>query len=153
MCPLDAGGVYRHNHESASMHSKMAGKEYNPDGKPKHGTGGVGGGKHTEIEGHGDGSFTTHPDGEHHETIGHLHAHISKLHGEEGHSHFHAHHDGMGGMHSHSVKSGEEPEHRDHTEVDGMHEHMDEAMGEPGVEPDGDEQGPEMAGKGLGGLY
>lgn len=155
--PMDATGTYRNNHEQAKMHSESAGKKYEPDGKPKHGEGGEGNGDHTEIEDHGDGSFTTHPDGEHHETIGHLHAHISKLHGEEGHSHFHAHHDGMGGMHSHSVKSGEEPEHREHDSEEGVHEHLSAAMGGDGGEEDHDEN-PEAeqqhpAGAGLAGLY
>ena len=150
--PMDATGQYRHNHESANMHSEQAGKKYNPDGKEEEGEGG----EHTEVHNHGDGTFHT-VDPEHgevqHESIGHMHAHLSKVHGEEGHTHFHAHHDGV--MHtSHSVKSGEEPEHREHDSEEGVHEHLSEAMGEEGhEEPDGDEAEPEHAGAGLSGLY
>ena len=55
---------------------------------------------------------------------------------------------------SHSVKSGEEPEHREHDSEEGVHEHLSEAMGgEEHEEPDGDEAEPEHAGAGLGGLY
>ena len=146
--PLDATGAFRHNHESAKMHSEAAGKKYDMGEQPKEG------GEHTEVHNHGDGTFHTVHGGEkvEHESIGHMHAHLSKVHGEEGHSHFHAHHDGMT-HHSHSAKSGEEPEHREHDEVDGVHDHLDEAMGGEHEEPDGDEAAPEMAGKGLGGLY
>ncbi len=152
--PMDATGQYRMNHEQAKMHSESAGKKYEPDGKPKGEE--ETDGEHTEVHNHGDGTFHTVHGGEKvdHESIGHMHAHLSKIHGEEGHDHFHAHHDGMGGMHSHSVKSGEEPEHREHDGEEGMHEHLSEAMGEEGhEEPDGDEAEPEHAGAGLGGLY
>ncbi len=152
MSPLDATGAFRHNHESANMHSEAAGKKYEPGEK---------GGKeeatdHTQVHAHGDGTFHT-VDPEHgevqHESIGHMHAHLSKVHGEEGHSHFHAHHDGAMTT-SHSVKAGEEPEHREHEDMQGAHDHMDEAMGaEDHEEPDGDEAKPEHAGSGLGGLY
>jgi len=150
--PMDATGQYRHNHESANMHSEQAGKKYNPDGKSEEHEDG----DHTQVHDHGDGTFHT-VDPEHgevqHESIGHMHAHLSNIHGEEGHSHFHAHHDGV--MHtSHSVKSGEEPEHREHDSEEGVHEHLSEAMGgEDHEEPDGDEAEPEHAGAGLGGLY
>jgi hypothetical protein len=149
--PLDATGEYRHNHESAKMHSEQAGKKYNAEPKEEEGEGG----EHTEVHPHGDGTFHT-VDPEHgevqHESIGHMHAHLSKIHGEEGHSHFHAHSDGMGEHHSHSVKSGEEPEHRDHEGEEGMHEHLSESMGgEHQENPEEEEQQP--AGAGLGGLY
>ena len=80
--PMDATGQYRHNHESANMHSEQAGKKYNPDGKEEEG----GGGEHTEVHNHGDGTFHTVHGGEQteHESIGHMHAHLSKIHGEEG---------------------------------------------------------------------
>ena len=109
------------------MHSKAAGKEYKPGSEPEEAEG-----EHTKVFDHGDGTFhTEHP--EHgrveHESIGHMHAHLSKIHGEEGHSHFHAHHDGMS-VKTHSVKSGEEPESREHDGVDGAHEHLDEALGD-----------------------
>lgn len=152
--PLDAGGTFRHNHESAAMHSKADGKEYKPEGKPDP----ENGGEHTEVHNHGDGTFHTVHGGEQvdHESIGHMHAHLSKIHGEEGHKHFHAHHDGMA-MHTHSASSDQEPEHRDHEDVEGAHQHMDEAMGdqEQMGEPDGDEQmaSAAPAGKGLSGLY
>lgn len=153
--PLDAGGNYRHNHESAQMHSQASGKKYNAGGdnaeKQEES------GEHTEVHDHGDGTFhTVHPEhGEmEHESIGHMHAHLSKIHGEEGHSHFHGHHDGAE-MHSHSVKSGEEPESRDHEDVDGMHDHMQEAMGggeeDHDANPEEEQQHP--AGAGLSGLY
>lgn len=146
--PLDATGTFRHNHEAAQMHSQAAGKSYNAPAKGEH----EDGGNMTEVHNHGDGTFHTTHGGqkEEHESIGHLHAHLSKLHGEEGHSHFHAHHDGMTHT-SHSVKSGEEPEHREHDEPEGVHEHLSEAMGGSQDEPEAEAEEP--AGKGLGGLY
>ena len=154
--PLDSTGAFRHNHEAAAMHSQAAGKSYTPKAASKNEDDGAAG-DHTQVHDHGDGTFhTVHPEhGEvQHESIGHMHAHLSKIHGEDGHSHFHAHHDGAGGHTSHSVKSGEEPEHREHDDVDGMHDHLQEAMGDGAEEPDGDEAEPAMAskGKGLAGL-
>lgn len=142
--PLDATGQYRHNHESAKMHSQAAGKSYTHEAVNEH----EDDGNKTEVHNHGDGTFHTVHGGqqEEHETIGHLHAHLSKLHGEEGHTHFHAHSDGMA-HHSHSVRSGEEPEHREHDGEDGIHEHLSETMGGSHNEPDGDEEGGE--GEGL----
>ena len=149
--PLDAGGQFRHNHEAAAMHSQAKGKSYTPKAKePMEDDGNKDGA--TEVHNHGDGTFHTVHQGEQteHESIGHMHAHLSKIHGEDGHSHFHAHHDGMT-HHSHSAKSGEEPEHREHESEEGVHEHLSEAMGGH-AEPDGDEAEPEMQGKGLAGL-
>jgi hypothetical protein len=150
--PLDSQGQFRHNHESADMHSKAAGKSYTPKAKEPMEDDGAKDGA-TEVHNHGDGTFHTVHEGEktEHESIGHMHAHLSKIHGEDGHSHFHAHHDGM--MHtSHSAKSGEEPEHREHDGIDGVHEHLHEALGVSQEEPDGEEQEPAMQGKGLAGL-
>lgn len=147
--PLDATGAYRHNHEAAQMHSKAAGKSY-MDKEPKDGESTT---DHTQLHDHGDGTFhTVHPEaGEvQHESIGHMHAHLSKMHGEEGHSHFHAHSDGME-HHSHSVKDGEEPESRDHEDAKGMHDHLDDTMGNQDHEDAATESEPE--GEGLGGLY
>ena len=148
--PMDSEGQYRHNHESAAMHSKQAGKEYKPEGeKPAEGEG-----DHVEIHPHGDGTFHTMHQGEQveHATHGHALIHAAKVHAEEGHKHFMAHHDG-GEMHTHSVKDGEEPESRDGE--DG-HQHLDEAMGDGG-EADHDEdplkEDQQPAGAGLGGLY
>ena len=149
--PLDASGTYRHNHESAAMHSQAAGKEYKPE---KESMNAESGDAH-ELHDHGDGTFHTVHQGEkvEHESLGHALIHMASKHAEDGHSHFHGHHDGMT-HHSHSAKSGEEPEHRESDDVQGMHDHLDEAMGTEGEsEPDGDEKEPEMAGKGLGGLY
>lgn len=142
--PLDATGSFRHNDESAQFHSKAAGKEMpkKPTEKPE-------GGEHVEIHPHGDGTFHTMHGGEQveHPSHGHALIHAAKVHAEEGHSHFHGHHDGV--MHqSHSVRAGEEPESREHEDVQGMHEHMDEAMGSP--EPEEEAQ---PAGAGLSGLY
>ena len=130
--PLDSTGKMHHNSQVAAMHSKMSGEDRNKakddilDGKEEDG------GEHTEVHDHGDGTFhTVHP--EHgqveHESIGHMHAHLSAVHGEPGHKHFHAHHDGMEG-HSHSVESGGEPEHETNEDQGVMHEHLDRAMGE-----------------------
>ena len=151
MSPLDSQGQYRPNHEQAAFHSKAAGKEYKPEGEKKE----EGEGDHVEIHSHGDGTFHTMHQGEQvdHETHGHALIHAAKVHAEEGHSHFHAHHDGEM-MHSHSVKGGEEPESRDHEDEQGAHDHLSEAMGgESEQEGDEGEEQPEMAGKGLGGLY
>lgn len=145
--PLDASGTYRHNHESAAMHSQAEGKEYKPEKDPMN----ENSGDAHELHDHGDGTFHTVHQGEkvEHESLGHALIHMAGKHAEEGHTHFHGHHDGM--VHkSHAVRSGGEPESREHEDVQGMHDHMDEAMGER-EEPDGDE--PEMAGKGLAGMY
>lgn len=154
--PLDSQGNFRHNHEAAMMHSQAAGKSYTAKSVNEHED--DGNMDHTQVHDHGDGTFhTVHPEhGEvQHESIGHMHAHLSKIHGEDGHSHFHAHHDGVA-HHSHSAKSGEEPEHREHDGVDGVHDHLAEAMGggeENAEEPDGDEASLAGGHKGLGGLY
>lgn len=137
--PLDSTGTYRHNHESASMHSKAAGKPMQaPEAKEDESTGDA-----TEIHDHGDGTFHTEPGNVQHESIGHLHAHISATHGQPGHKHFHAHHDGGGGgggSHSHSVESGGEGDHREHEDENGMREHFDEFAGEDGQEDGGQAQ-------------
>ena len=147
--PLDATGTFRHNTESARMHTRAAGK--NPDEQEGQSTG-----DHTEVHDHGDGTFhTVHPEhGEvQHESIGHMHAHLSSIHGQEGHKHFHAHHDGAS-VHSHSAGSGEETDSRDHEDTEGAAEHMHEALGgAAGEEDGGEEEQPSGEGEGLGGLY
>jgi hypothetical protein len=127
--PLDSQGQYRHNDEAAAMHSKAASKAKMEPGAEDH----------VKLEDHGDGTFTTHHPGEEpvdHETIGHMHAHLSAKHGEPGHKHFHAHSDGES-MHTHSADGGGEPESRMDNE-EGAHDHLDEAMGSMGNE-DADE--------------
>jgi hypothetical protein len=130
--PLDSMGKMHHNSQVANMHSKLneGAKKSDKlsgasDGEDKTGEENM-----TEVHDHGDGTFhTMHP--EHgqveHESIGHMHAHLSSVHGEEGHKHFHAHHDGME-AHHHSVESGGEPKHEQGEDT--MHNHLDEAMGE-----------------------
>jgi hypothetical protein len=146
--PLDASGQYRHNDESAAMHSKAQGKEYKPGGEAKKPEGAS---DHVEIHAHGDGTFHTMHQGVKmdHPTHGHALIHAAKLHAEEGHKHFHAHHDG-GEMRTHSTSSDQEPESRDGQEMEGAHGHMDEAMGEPQEAP---QEEPANAGGGLSGLY
>jgi hypothetical protein len=135
------------------MHSQAKGKSYNPDKEPMNAESG----DSHELHDHGDGSFHTVHQGEQveHESLGHALIHMAKTHAEEGHKHFHAHHDGMS-MKSHSASAGEEPESREHEDVGGAHQHMDEAMeGSPTEdEGEGDPMGEkEPQGKGLGGLY
>lgn len=151
MSPLDATGQFRHNHESASMHSAVAGKKYMEEGKDQ---GHEDSGDHVEIHSNGDGTFKTKHGAEEmeHETHGHALIHAAKAHAEEGHKHFMAHHDGEQ-MHSHSVHAGEEPESRDHEDEQGAKDHMDESMGDGDPEADDKEEQPEHAGAGLGGLY
>lgn len=143
--PIDATGQFRHNHESAQMHSQAAGKKYAAPGTPAEGEDGA----HTEVHNHHDGTFHTIHNGERveHESIGHMQAHLSKIHGEPGHKHFHAHHDGMT-IKTHSGDG----DSREHDEIAGAHQHMDEALGENQNEPDGDEEMAET-GNGLGELY
>lgn len=154
--PLDASGTYRHNHESAQMHSKAAGKEYKTADTGKD-QGHEDDGNSVSIHSHGDGTYHTEHGGEkvEHPSHGHALIHAAKAHAEEGHKHFVAHHDGEM-MHSHGHDGGE-TESRDHEDDQGAHQHMDEVMGDgdgEDKEPDGDEEkAPEMAGKGLGGLY
>jgi hypothetical protein len=150
--PLDANGTYRHNDESAQFHSKAAGKEQPKKGEPKEGEGD---GQHVEIHSHGDGTFHTMHAGEkmEHPTHGHALIHAAKMHAEEGHKHFHAHHDGEM-LHTHSASSEQEPESRDHEDPAGAHQHMDEAMGQPGeMQPPAEQEQQQPAGAGLGGLY
>lgn len=146
--PLDKTGTFRHNDESARMHSKAAGMD--PDNQ--HSEGDV-----HELEDHGDGTFSTHS-AEHgdaeHESLGHALIHMASKHAEEGHKHFHAHHDGSA-MHTHSAGKGEEPEHREGGEEE-AHDHLSESMGgEDGGEEDepAESEHESMGGEGLGGLY
>lgn len=149
--PLDSGGTFRHNDQSASMHSKMSGGERNKakddilsgkkmDEEPKDD------GEHTEVHNHGDGTFHTVHGGEEteHESIGHMHAHLSSLHGKPEEKHFHAHSDGFE-AHSHSTHTGGEPEHEAHDgeDTEGMHGHLDRAMGEEAQEGVSDGAGAE----------
>lgn len=152
--PLDGMGNYRHNHEAAAMHSKAAGKEYNPGGESEHEEGD---GEHVEIHSHGDGTFHTIHQGqrEEHETHGHALIHAAKVHAEEGHQHFHAHHTGEE-LHTHAVKGGGEAEHLEHDpeNIEAVKDHLDQFFNEEKGEkaPEGEEeQG--GAGEGLGGLY
>jgi hypothetical protein len=148
--PTDATGVFRHNHESAQMHSEAAGKKYDPSGEGKE----EGAGDHVEIHSHGDGTFHTIHQGERveHETHGHALIHAAKVHAEEGEKHFHAHHDGEE-LHTHSVEGNGEPEHREHDpdNIEAAKEHLDQFFNEEKGEQGGEEQPGE--GKGLGGLY
>lgn len=139
--PLDSGGKFRHNSQVAAMHSKGKDemKSDKTDAKPMDDEGSE---KMTEVHDHGDGSFHTVSGGEQedHETIGHLHAKLSSLHGSPGQKHFHAHSDGME-HHSHSVETGGEADHRDHEDEGGMEQHLGESMsGEHGSPMDDGQQ-------------
>jgi hypothetical protein len=140
--PLDAGGKFRHNTQVAAMHSKGKDAKLSDkkDSKPLDDKGAEDGHEITEVHDHKDGSFHTEPDGEEHETIGHLHAHLSKLHGAAGEKHFHGHSDGIS-HHSHAVETGGEAEHRDHEDEHGIAEHLNEHIGGDGTpQEDGEEQ-------------
>jgi hypothetical protein len=131
--PLDGQGTFRHNDQVARSHGAKEPKL--GEKVPKEPAEGESGGKMTEVHDHGDGSFHTVHEGkqEEHETIGHMHAHLSSKHGAPGEKHFHAHHDGSSGS-SHSVETGGEPEHRDMEDAEGMKQHLGESMGEEGAE-------------------
>jgi hypothetical protein len=152
--PIDSTGAFRHNHESAAMHSEAAGKKYNPDGDQGHEDSN---GDQVEIHSHGDGTFHTMHQGEReeHETHGHALIHAAKVHAEEGHKHFIAHHDGET-VHTHSVKGGEEPEHQEHdpANLESAKQHLDQFFDEEAGEKshEGEEE-PSGEGEGLGGLY
>jgi len=150
--PIDGKGTYRHNDQMARLHG--GGKSRNEqkdeilsgvktkgpdDDKPSDTDDQM-----TEVHNHGDGTFHTVHGGEEeqHESIGHMHAHLSKLHGAPGEKHFHAHDDGME-SHSHSVETGGEADHREHDEPEGMKEHMAEAMG-AGEEGEGERESGEL---------
>lgn len=141
--PLDGKGSYRHNDQVARANGGSAKepKEKEPSmhepKEPKEAEGG----NMTEVHNHGDGTFHTVSDGkeEQHETIGHMHAHLSSMHGAEGEKHFHAHHDGVM-PHSHSVETGGEAEHRDHEDTEGMKQHMDESMSDEGEHTAGEDE-------------
>ena len=145
--PVDGTGAYRHNDESARMHTRAAGMD--PDKEES------GGENVHELHDHGDGTFSTsHPEhGEmEHPTLGHALIHMASKHAEEGHKHFHAQHDGEMTQ-THSAGKDEEPEHRDGG-MEEAHGHMDEVMGDGQEGPGEENQGKEaMSGEGLGGLY
>ncbi len=145
---MDAGGNFRHNDEVARFHSKA-------QGKPHPGEEHAEGGDHVEIHSHGDGTFHTVHKGEEvqHETHGHALMHAAKMHAEEGHKHFHAHHDGAT-MHTHAMHEGGEPEHQEHDpeNLESLKDHFNQFIGEEEKEPSEDDSGA-MAGKGVDGMY
>lgn len=144
--PLDSGGNYRHNSQVAAMHSKgMSRNEQKDrilDGKKPEGEE-TEGGEHTKVFNHGDGTFHTEHQGEEvqHGNIGEMHAHLSKIHGEPGEKHFHAHHDGFD-AHSHAVETGGEPEHEEHdaSDIEGLKEHLGRFFDEEQKEGEGGEE-------------
>jgi hypothetical protein len=141
--PVDGQGNYRHNTQVARMHGGTAepkGKRSEINQGPDHNQSGE---DVTEVHAHGDGTFhTSHPvHGEiQHETIGHMHAHLSSVHGKPNEKHFHAHNDGES-AHSHSVETGGEPEHQDHEVSDNqaMTDHLQQAMGDEPEGPEGEQ--------------
>lgn len=147
--PLDGKGMYRHNNQVAKMHGggDAAGREgmKNKILDSSKESGAEEGGEHTEVHNHGDGTFHTVHGGEQteHESIGHMHAHLSKIHGQAGEKHFHAHHDGFE-PHSHSVETGGEPEHQEHdpANIEAVKEHLGRFFDEEKHEG-GDEEGQE----------
>jgi hypothetical protein len=142
--PLDSLGNFRHNHESAKMHSESAGKKYMAE-KPADGeqTGG-----HVEIHPKGDGTFMTKHNGEEmdHPTHGHALIHAAKVHAEAGHKHFHAHHDGA------SLNTHSDSDSREDGDIAGAHDHLSEAMGEEQGD-EGSAADDKSMGEGLGGMY
>jgi hypothetical protein len=144
--PLDGKGVFRHNTESARMHTKAAGMD--PDNQHSEG-------KNThELEDHGDGTFSTHhPEhgSQEHPTLGHALAHMAHHHAEDGHKHMHIHHDGET-VHSHAAGGGGEQESREGG-MDEAHQHLDEHMGDGGEGAEEDQPGESESGDGLEGLY
>ena len=145
--PVDGKGMYRHNSQVARMHGGTEKPEEKPEASLKEE--GAEGGKMTEVHNHGDGTFHTVHDGkeEQHETIGHMHAHLSKIHGESGEKHFHGHDNGLE-AHTHSVETGGEPEHRDHEagDVESMKDHLGDTMGEEGEQQSMDTSQDELSG-------
>ena len=159
--PLDSKGTYRHNDQSARMHSTdreamknkiLDGKSEPNDDNPEDTDDQM-----TEVHNHGDGTFHTVHNGEEeqHETIGHMHAHLSKLHGEPGEKHFHAHDDGVE-AHSHSVETDGEPEHEEHDagNIEAIKDHLGRFFDEEeheGEREDGDHESEENTVGGLTG--
>lgn len=155
--PLDGAGKYRHNDQVARMHgggmSRDAKKDEilgdHPGAEPEDGSG-----EHTEVHNHGDGTFHTVHGGEQveHESIGHMHAHLSKIHGAEGEKHFHSHSDGIEHS-SHAVESGGEPEHMEHNSAEEAKEALGNFFDEEAQEPEhkggGYEEEPESSALGV----
>lgn len=141
--PVDGGGNYRHNVESARMHDRAEGRE----------PGEAGAGNVHELHDHGDGTFTTkHPEhGEvEHESLGHALAHIAHAHKQDGHKHMHIHHDGET-VHAHQVnEDGANHEEHDPQNLDTLHDSMSQFLNEEKGE--GEKQGEQHEG-GLGELY
>lgn len=143
--PLDRKGIYRHNDQVARLHGGGKSRDEMKDDilsgrKPETPTKEEGlEGEHMEVHPHGDGTFHTlhhKGDGEapervDHETIGHMHAHLSRHFGADGEKHFHAHHDGFE-PHSHSVTTGEEPEHQEHDpdNIEAIKDHLGQFFSE-----------------------
>ena len=85
------------------------------------------------VHDHGDGSFHTESgSGERTEHPDHLHltTHIAHHVAPES-GHFHSSHDGFEHS-SHAVVDGQHDETRQHENLDGVHQHLDETMGEGG---------------------
>jgi hypothetical protein len=150
--PLDGAGSYRHNDQVARSFGGAAKEPKLGENKLREPEEKDAGHNMTEVHNHGDGTFHTVHDGkqEEHETIGHMHAHLSSIHGAPEEKHFHAHHDGFEG-HSHSVHTGEEPEHRDNEDTEGMHSHLDDAMGDGEERAEGEHESEENSVGSLGG--
>ena len=157
--PLDGKGNYRHNDQVARMHGGksrdeqkndiLSGKKGERDDDKL-----TGGENMTEVHNHGDGTFHTVHEGqqEEHESIGHMHAHLSKLHGAPGEKHFHAHHDGFE-AHSHATETGGEPEHQEHDpeNIESLKQHLGQFFNEEEKEG-GENEGGEKEDYGMSAL-
>ncbi len=140
--PKDSSGAFHFNTQRAKAADRMGAKPKSGMGMPKaepmpkmEGMGEEkGGGMHTTLHDHGDGTFHTEShDGmrEEHPHIGHALMHMAGMHSEG--IHHHAHHDGAG-ITSHHHTGGPEG-------VSGPHEHgsTEEAMDHMGKVMNGEE--------------
>lgn len=129
--PVDSQGRF-HNSTQRMMAADRGGKSKEPPMQEPKGEPGDGGAKSHTIHDHGDGTFhSVSHDGEQteHPHLGHAAAHFMAKHGEQGHKHLTAHHDGMG-ITTHQAESGGQVEGPDeHPDAQAAGEHMNAFMG------------------------
>lgn len=116
--PTDSAGVYRHNDQSARMHSEPKERVLSPK---------------AESEDPGEDES--------------IHEHLRERHAETGHAHSHIEHHGDGTHTSHHIDAeGETSGPHDHENMEALKDHMDQFLNEEGNEKereDGAEQSDE----------
>jgi len=123
--PLDSTGTYRHNDQSARLHSAKPEKPLAPKGTPEE-----------------------KPEPEEHDAI---HEHLKQRHAETGNAHSHIEHHADGSHTSHHIdESGEVSGPHDHENLEALKQHMDQfANEEEGEQGEGQEEPAHMSALGV----